>query len=169
MKIINANIDQQIVRDQWKNAEWEDRRDGNANNRLGKFLSNKYRVNLIELSQSDFTEIFLPEHAHKFIRCNSEISLNSLIEKFKLKLPDTTIKDECSDRIGYLTDYFDLISSKNNFLEGKFMFITRNLELSVKSSYKNSGYYTGSFHQFAAYALWLVQNSYKPIRLYLIE
>jgi len=169
MKIIETHINQDLVRQKWIETEWKDKRDESANVRLNRFLKNEYKINLIEVGGSDFETIYLPEHAHEYIKCNTETSLATLVKRFEKNLPDSTINDCCYSRIIYILDYFNSASTNKSFLEGKFMFITKNLNLSVKSNYNNSGFYTGSFHQFAAYALWIVINGYKPIRLYLIE
>jgi len=168
MEYIKRNINQEIARAQWINTEWTDGRDCNANNRLKLFNNRDYNIDLIQINQDDFSNIVLPAHAHKYINCRKELTLQNLYDQLKKSLPDTNVKDTCQERINYILDHFN--SYRNStFLEGLFMFITTNLELSVNNTYQLKGYFTGSFHQFAAYALWIIRNYFKPLRLYLIQ
>ncbi len=166
---IERNFDQQLARNLWNETEWKDKRDDNANKRLELFNNRIYQVDLVEILEEDFPSIVLPAHAHKYVNCTHETTLQKLVDRFKLKLPDPTINDTCQDRISHILNYFDSNCANTTFIQGKFMFITRNLELSVNDNYNKTGYFTGSFHQFAAYALWIVNNSFKPLRLFFIN
>lgn len=168
MEYIERNIDQGIARDQWNNTEWADRRDSNANDRLELFNNRDYNVDLIQINQDDFSNIVLPAHAHKFINCSHEHTLHNLYDQLQKSPPDSNVKDSCQERVNHILDHFDSYSS-STFVEGKFMFITTNLELSVNDTYQLKGYFAGGFHQFAAYTLWIIRNSFRPLRLFLIQ
>ena len=169
VKYIQRNIDQQLVREEWTRTEWKDKRDDNANKRMERFNNRTYGVDLVEISEEDFSNIVLPAHAHQYVNFAHETTLRKLIDRFKTKLRDSTINDTCQDRISHILDHFNSNYSNSSFLQGKFMFMTENLELSVNENYTKVGYYAGSFHQFAAYALWIVNNTFKPLRLYFIN
>jgi hypothetical protein len=166
---IERDFDQQLARTQWNETEWKDKRDDNANKRLQLFNNRTYGVDLVEIGEEDFSSIVLPAHAHQYVNCAHETTLQKLVDRFETKLPDSTINDTCQDRISHILNYFDSNYANSTFLQGKFMFITKNLELSVNDNYTKTGYYTGSFHQFAAYAIWIVNNTFRPLRLYLIS
>lgn len=169
MEHIKRNINQQIARDQWNESEWPDRHDSNANKRLELFNRETFNVDVVQITEKDFENIVLPAHHEGYIHCSHELTLQKLLNRFAEKLPDSETMDKCQKRINHILDYFDSNFTDSIFVQGKFMFITTNLELSVNNNYLNNGYYTGSFHQFAAYALWIVKNSFKPLRLYLIQ
>ncbi|MEQ9422865.1 MAG: hypothetical protein RJQ09_00500 [Cyclobacteriaceae bacterium] len=170
MEYIEPNINQQPIRDLWKNNEWPDRHDGNANDRLEIFNNKTFNVDLVQIDLSDFDNIVLPAHHEQFIYCSSDLTLAELLNKFKIgKLPNFEAQDKCRTRIQYLYEHFDEWANKFEYLQGKFMFLTKNQQLSVQKSYKFEGYYTGSFHQFAAYSFWISTNEFKPLRLFLIN
>ena len=168
MQYVQQNIHQEVVRNQWDKTEWADRRDGNANDRLELFNKKDYNVNLVQISQDDFSKIVLPAHAHKFINCSHELTLQNLYDQLRKSPPDFNVEDTCQGRIEHILNYFNA-HTNSTFVEGKFMFITTNLELSVNDTYQLKGYYAGGFHQFAGYVLWIIRNSFRPLRLYLIE
>lgn len=169
MEYIERNIDQEIARDQWNKTEWADRHDGNANKRLKLFNTKSFHLDLVQITEDDFGSIILPAHHENYIYCSHELTLQTLVNQFKEKPPDNNIKDKCHKRIDHILDYLKSNYSNSAFVKGKFMFITTNLELSVNDTYQLKGYFAGGFHQFAAYALWIIRNSFRPIRLYLIK
>ena len=170
MEYIKHNINQQSVRDLWNDHEWSDRHDGNANDRLEIFNTKTFKVDLIQIDENEFDNIVLPAHHEQYIYCQNDITLDGLVNEFKMnKLPNLEAKDKCRERIDYLFQHFDNWFNKSDYLQGKFMFLTKNHELSVQTSYTIDGFYTGSFHQFAAYALWISTKGFKPLRLYLIH
>jgi hypothetical protein len=66
--------------------------------------------------------------------------------------------------------YFDAQDNQPEFLKGIHMFVTddRHLaRLGECADFGGGALYTGSFHQFAAYAAWVTKNGFRPLRLYL--
>ena len=167
LKTIESNIDKYLVVKRWREIEWPDKRDVSANYRLNLLDNGSYKCDLIEINPSDFANIILPDHNHDCIKCN-EITLEDFRTKYFYQFKNLTSSCDCLDRFIHLRDHFDSFSSTSDYLEGKFMYLTNNLELSVKSQYKLPGYYTGSFHQFSTYAIWTKFNDDRPLRLFKI-
>lgn len=168
MKTIDSNIDKNLVVEKWRKIEWQDQRDGSANERLTRLAYGSYKCDLIEIESSDFSNIILPDHDHDCIKCD-EITLEDFRMKYFDQFKNLTSSCDCFKRFIHLRDRFDSFSSTSKYLEGKFMYLTKNLKLSVKSRYELNGYYTGSFHQFSTYAIWTKFNGDKPLRLFEIQ
>jgi len=171
MNIIQLNIDKSIFTSQWERNEWnpEDKvKDSNAKLRLEHHKQSNYSYDLVQLQQEDILTIIIPWHDHESIKVNrSGISMLNFGKKYINQVYDKSKVNCCLDRIRFLLKDFDTFPKEYDYVEGRFMYMANDPNLGIKGHYTRPGLYAGGFHQFAAYAVWIEKNSFKPLRLFL--
>ena len=123
----------------------------------------------IEINEQALTNIILPSHNHTPIQIGTGQSLADFAKTNTWRIADQSMPCPCLRRIRRPLSYFDDQGSGKGFLHGIFMFVADEPGLALLDQHGISGrdiLYTGSFHQFAAYAIWVHVNGFVPIRLY---
>lgn len=169
-------IEKNIFISQWAEAENYNsnhgRHDQNACNRINIIsdTTRTFQISLIEI-EANFAldKIIIPYHKssdHLFTTNVNGNTLKEFTEKYSYDNLKFNNHNACIKSTTYHIERFR--NQKNSFLEGTFMYCTQNVELSPdKNSRKGQYLYAGSFHQFAAYALFIKKFGAIPLRLYL--
>ena len=172
MEIVESNTDRNNFIAQWEKTEWksnEKEYDPNSNEILLFHKQNKFIYSIVELEFPDLEKIILPHHHHDTIIVQpSGISLLNFGKKYLNQVNDKKNDNSCLTRIRFLIN--DFIDNNNKkYTQGRFMYIAKNPDLGVKGHYSLPGIYCGSFHQFAAYSIWVQQFQFVPLRLFFVD
>jgi len=141
--------------------------------RINSFSLKKLDIFLIEINPSEvFNCMFIPHHAadhHYFKTRSGGQSIQNFINDYSFNEIQENYQNICSKRIQSQIDNFKKQKESGHlFTEGFFMYCTHEVELAVGQSVQEGRpLFSGSFHQFAAYGLFIKEYGPIPLRLYL--
>lgn len=171
-----SSITKEAFLEKWIKAEQYNsnhgRHDQNSLDRIKAFSNKELIISFVEISSDNvFNEIIIPYHAgkdHFFKTSSGGNSLQEFTSSYSFRQIGENINDTCSKSIQYHIDFFKSQKDAGQpFVEGVFMYCTKDVELSPDVNSKKGPFlYAGSFHQFAAYGLFVKQFGRLPLRLY---
>jgi hypothetical protein len=163
------DVDKSEFISEWDKSESNSDPDPFARCRLDDHRKGDFSYSEIEINEEALTKIILPRHNHTPIQNGTGQSLADFAKSNTWRIADQSMTGICLSRIRRPLSYFEVQGSGNGFLRGIFMFVAHEPGLALLDHYGISGediLYTGSFHQFAAYAIWVHVNGFVPLRLY---
>ena len=149
------------------------RDDKNSWDRIKDFSELLLNIQLVEITPDEtFNKIIIPYHSSPEHLFQTRIGGNTLTEftnKYPYPKDIENSQDKCLERFPYHFNLFEnQKDSSQGFLEPAFMYFTQDVELSPDpNSRVGDFFYAGSFHQFAAYGLFVKEFGTIPLRLYL--
>lgn len=168
------SIKVQFISD-WFQNEWNEgdsNYDPNAVERMKLHLKQdtNFTYRLIQIEENDLNQIVLPHHIHEPVNIPTKgMYLNEFMVRYGDQILNHKCDNCCSQRIKFLLNRLDQFPSELSFIKGNFMYVTDIPDLGVKGHYTLPGIYAGSFHQFAAYAIWIHKNGFKPLVSYFLN
>lgn len=176
-KTISSGITIDDFLDKWNEAEKyhseNGQPDGNSLRRIGEFRKKILDISCIEIEADKMlTSLIIPYHAgqdHYFKTSEGGNTLNEFLASYTYEHVRQNSLNKCSKSLQFHIDYFIKQKTKNHsFVKGTFMYCSKNVELSPDENGRAGNYlYAGSFHQFAAYGLYINRFGPIPLRLYL--
>jgi len=163
------DVDKSEFISEWDKSESNSDPDQFARDRLDDHRKGASTYSEIEINEQALTNIILPRHNHTPIQIETGQSLADFAKTNSWRIADQRLTGDCLSRIRRSLSYFENQGIGRGFLRGIFMFVADEPSLALLDHYGVSGQdilYTGSFHQFAAYAIWVHVNGFVPIRLY---
>jgi hypothetical protein len=162
------DVDKSEFISEWDKSESNSEPDPFAGNRLDKHRKADFSYSEIEINEQALPNIILPSHSHNHIQIGDGQSLADFPKTIAGLIADQSMANGCFCRIHRPLSYFEEQRSGKGFVRGIFMFVADEPSLAL-DQYGISGQdvlYTGSFHQFAAYATWVHVNGFVPLRLF---
>jgi len=181
IRMYNLNIISTITKssflEKWTKAEVynkeHERNDQNSWDRIKVFSKKNLNIHLVEITPDEtFSNLIIPYHSSPNHFFKTRIGGNTLTEftdKYSYPEDIENSQDKCLERFPYHFNLFKHQKDMNQgFIEPDFMYFTQNVELSPDPHSRDGDFlYAGSFHQFAAYGLFVKEFGSIPLRLYL--